>query len=501
MKTRLVILIVFFLNVFVGCAPETNSIVINSPVVNNDFQKLTTHKELMAFIEQVDSLNENIQVEILRKLEGEYVLPVVKIATKDTASQKVRIMILAQQHGDEPSGKEAVLELVAGFANSRFDELLDNVELYILPQVNPWGGDNNERRNSNDLDLNRDHLLLKTREIESVHRFFHKIKPHVTIDVHEYNPYYQEWTDFGYYKNADVQLGGITNPVAEEEITELFYNSLLPAVQKDVEANGHSFLEYTLGQIYNEEGRLRHSTVHIDDGRQSFGLMQTLSMIIEGKNGHTTLENLKKRTESQYTIMYSILKNISQNSNLVVEKVERARNHIIKEGLNEKFGVRFTHVQNRQKLSYPLWSIEHERDTIFSVDKYYPDRIITESIDVPFGYLVPSNDSILIDWMDKQQILYNQLNKMDDLQFFSYLIKREQVGESFEEWEFKDLDVDLIETQLESIQYVFVPIKQWAAKKIILAFEPRSMLGIFNETTFTYLLQKETYPILKAIQK
>ncbi|PLX25300.1 MAG: hypothetical protein C0599_00810 [Salinivirgaceae bacterium] len=499
MRALLIIYLVVLSSFFIACNSIPESIDISSPVVKAKFQKLTTHDEMMAFLAMADSLNGNIQLEVLGSLGDDYVMPVVKIATKKTNKHKVKVMILAQQHGDEPSGKEAVLELIAGFADGRFDELLKNLELYIFPQVNPWGGDHDVRRNKNDLDLNRDHLLLQSKEDQFVHHFFHNIKPQVTIDVHEYDPYYQEWTDFGYYKNADVQLGGLTNPMANKKITDLFYQKLLPTVQKDVETSGYSFTEYTLGQIYNEEGRLRHSTVHIDDGRQSFGLMQTLSMIIEGKYGHNSIDNLQRRTESQYTILQSILKNLSLNKRLVLKTVEEARINLVNRGPQRKFGVRFTHVQNGQKFAFPLWSIEEKKDTIFMVDRYYPERETTYSVDVPVGYLVASNDSLLIDWMNMQKILYTSFSLEDGMQVMGYKIEENTIKKSFEGWEFIDLNVQQEMIYVNPEQYVFIPIHQWSAKKIILAFEPQSMLALINEAPFSYLLESEDYPILKVV--
>jgi hypothetical protein len=490
---------ILFLFVLFGCQPKYENQEIIVPLVKSQYKSLTTHRQLLNFLQKADSISSYVHYDVIGKLGEGHVLPLVKITSNSNISDKLDVMVIAQQHGDEPSGKEAVLELIARFANGENLNLLDSINLHVFPQINPWGGDNDQRRNANNIDLNRDHLVLNTKENKLIHQYFHKIMPEVTIDIHEYDPYYEEWTNFGYYKNADVQLGGVTNPNIDEDISGLFYNSVLPEVHKDVESKGYSFLQYTLGQIYNEDGRLRHSTVHIDDGRQSFGVLQTLSMIIEGKYGRNSIDNIKYRTESQYATIVSILSNCAKKSSEIKKTVHQARNLTASGAYSDFVGVRFKHEKNGQKLAYPLWSISRQKDTLFMVDEYFPVRVSTDSVQMPLGYLIPKNDSVLLSWLNRNKIKVESVELSDDSRVLSYKILEKQKTECFEGWDFIDLIVTQQSIAIDQSDYLYVPTNQYAAQKIVLAFEPRSMLALFNEKTFYYLLENNSYPILKTV--
>ena len=65
-----------------------------------------------------------------------------------------KIFLYAQQHGDEHAGKEALLYLIQNLYKNP-DWLPEDVELWIIPTLNPDGNKTNQRRNSNGKDLNR----------------------------------------------------------------------------------------------------------------------------------------------------------------------------------------------------------------------------------------------------------------------------------------------------------------------------------------------------------
>jgi hypothetical protein len=47
--------------------------------------------------------------------------------------------------------------------------------------------------------------------------------------------------------------------------------------------------------------------------------------------------------------------------------------------------------------------------------------------------------------------------------------------------------------------YVYVPVHQFKSSLIVMAFEPRSMVGLVNYTAFAYLLEAgKLYPILRV---
>ncbi|ALO16517.1 Zinc carboxypeptidase [Salinivirga cyanobacteriivorans] len=483
---------------FWGC-DKTGKQSITYPIQQNNFSKVTTHKALMTFLQKVDTASDYITVKNAGHTSSAMAIPLVKIQ-KQTKQYKPTVFIIAQQHGNEPSGKEAALALIAGFANKKYMAVLDSINLLIMPQVNPWGNDHDERRTAGDFDLNRDHLVLATEANRIVHRVFHDYKPEITIDVHEYYPYRSSWEEFGYIKNFDVQLGGPTNPNINHSLFDLFYDEVLPYAKNAVEDAGYSFFEYTLGQIHSEGGRLRHSTTHIDDGRQSFGIMHSFPMIIEGKNGKTTNHNLERRTKSQLVLLESLIAWFYQNATRASNIVTKAKRELKNAKPGEKVGIRFAHIKGKQKLAYPLRSIKTDKDTIFMVKKYHSVRKSTETVDQPKAYLIPKDDFKLNAWLQKHHIEYENYEPGETEKITQYTIQKVDTATCNEGWDFLNVKVNTdMKTSVPADKaYIEVPTTQLAANKLVLALEPRSMLALLNDTSFHYLIEQKQYKILRV---
>ena len=85
-----------------------------TPLEKSNFSKLTSHSELVEFIKEVDAQSDLITSEVLTKtVEGRdaYVLYFSK-GKFGLDKNKVRVLIFAQQHGNEQSGKEGALLLI-----------------------------------------------------------------------------------------------------------------------------------------------------------------------------------------------------------------------------------------------------------------------------------------------------------------------------------------------------------------------------------------------------
>ncbi|MBW3582890.1 MAG: hypothetical protein KY455_07310 [Euryarchaeota archaeon] len=101
--------------------------------------------------------------------------------------ERVRTFIFTQQHGNEPAGTPAALTLLDDIAKGgSIAETLENQVLILLPMVNPDGAEKEQRRNSQDRDINRDHIGLETPEANLLHDVLNRFDPHVAMDHHEY---------------------------------------------------------------------------------------------------------------------------------------------------------------------------------------------------------------------------------------------------------------------------------------------------------------------------
>ncbi len=481
---------------FYGCANELN----NTPLEKSNFQKLTSHEELNEFLDLADSYSEKIKVKKLCTTSELKQIKYVEISADEFGSDtsKLKVLIFAQQHGNEQSGKEASLALIKDIAKGEFDSLLRKIDLIIIPQMNPYGNDHDKRRNKNNADLNRDHLLMNEVEIQSLHDLFHKIMPSVTLDIHEYYPFSKSWQEFGYFKNFDEQFGLVSNPNVDSSIHKFSRNVILPLMKKNVVREGFTFHEYFVGGPPNLY-RIRRSATDIDDGRNSFGLLGTFSFILEGKNGRTSLSNIKHRTNGQLVAVKSLLKIIYQKSTVIKEITKTVRSKLQVGNINDEVIIRSEYEGiDGESLRLDLLSTNSNKDTTLIITNYHPVVVKKLSVKMPKGYLIKNNNKLTLQFLRKHKITMEQYDPDTSDTITCYKIIR------IEERNNEELDniypiIKKYNFQInEDEDYTFIPTHQLASKLLVLALEPQSMLGLVQYENYRQkLIQQLNYQLFR----
>ena len=472
-----------------------------TPLEQHYFNKLTSYAELVGYLEKITEKSDQIALDYVGKsVEGKR-LPLLKVARSGNwDNDRLTVFFFAQQHGDEPSGKEGMLLLLRDLARGIHNDWLDHANILIMPQVNPDGAELNKRHNAKGTDLNRDHLIMSSPEVQAVHWVFEEYKPEMTVDVHEYDPYSTSWRSFGYLKNFDIQLGGLTNKNVDPRLKKLFKNAALPFVGEYVKEKGYSFFEYTLGD-FPSGGRLRHSTVDINDGRQSLGILNTLSFIVEGKYGKDSVDQLERRAKSQLRTAKGLILFAVNNETKIQKTVHKAREELKEVEKGDKVAIRMHHTKGENALKYPLRSMKSGNDTVFHVKKFHSDIVSVLDVKRPSGYLVPVSDKKLVEWMNRNYITYHDFNPDHTYKIRQYNIQKinRQVDEGLENY-YPKVEQVVYPKQIHSGDYFFVPISQLRSNKIVTALEPQSMIGLVNYPSFEYLLlNNENYPVLRLI--
>ena len=107
----------------------------------------------------------------------------------------VKILIWSQMHGNEATGTAAIFDILNFLKknknlSSEKKSILKNCTLYFIPMLNPDGAEKNKRRNSADVDINRDARGLQTPEGQILMNFIDKIKPDFAFNLHDQEKYY-----------------------------------------------------------------------------------------------------------------------------------------------------------------------------------------------------------------------------------------------------------------------------------------------------------------------
>jgi hypothetical protein len=484
----------FFLALMLmGNMSATAQQMILTPGETAGYSKLTTNKQLVDFLKQCDLQSDQMSVNYYPLAESR-LFPVVTFYGNEPLAGKPTVLLLAQQHGNEPSGMEGLSLLIRDLAKGLHKDIVANLNLIILPQCNPYGNDFNQRRTAKSIDMNRDHLLIKAQETAIIQQIFDDYRPQFTVDFHEYYPFGNGWQEFGYRRNFDIQLGGLTNINTDQAIRDIFKSEILPWVENGLIKKGYTFFEYTLGDFPSGE-RLRHSTIDVNDGRQSFGIAGTLSLIVEGMNGRDSLERLQKRSQSQYETALLLLKFASDNADRIQQMSAKAR-----EKLNnpvDSVSIRQDHFRGDDVLNYPLLSLKTLRDTIFSVEAYHPEVKSLLRVYPPKGYFVPVADTLLINWLKCSNFVFSS-EIPEGGEFIAY--RMGVINSSLLEG-IEGSDPEVFRETVSDIKpgsYFYVPVTGIYSHKIIIALEPQSMYGIASYPEFDYLLRQERFPVLRV---
>ncbi|MCX6150556.1 MAG: DUF2817 domain-containing protein [Ignavibacteriales bacterium] len=484
---------------FLNCQAQE----IQTPLEKSNYTKLSSNEEIIGFVKEAAAQNSLIKFEIIgRTIEGRNI-PAVKISTTEFGidKTKIKVLIFAQQHGNEHSGKEGSLMLLKEIAGGKLNHLFKKIDLILIPQMNPDGSERDERRNSHGMDLNRNHLILTEPETQALHKLFNQYLPEVTADVHEYYPYSKDWLEYGYIKNHDEQIGSITNPNVSLVIKNYTRKTFLPFIKESLNKNGFTSFEYIPGGPPEKE-RIRLSTYDINDGRQSLGILNSFSVIFEGKNGKDSIDNIKHRAEGQCAAMKALLEFVYNDKDRIINMVESGREKLLNSKPGEKIAIRVEHVKGDELLALPLRSVRTGKDTIVTVKEYHPvDKILLE-VEKPIGYLIPKADSNL-----------TRLLKLHDLKYENFIA---ETFYNIEEYRIVKIDFDVVEEDSllypkvekktadinNPDDYYFVPTRQLHSNMLVLGLEPQSTLGIVQYKIYKYLLEiGKSYPILRVVKK
>ncbi len=475
------------------------------PSVKSNFTRLTTYQELSAFIEQLDRQSGLLKVEIAGKSVKGRNLYAMKFSDSEFGrdASKIRVLIFAQQHGNEQSGKEGALLLARELLRPENRYLFNKIDLLLIPQVNPDGSEVNQRRNANGMDLNRNHLILTEPETIALHHLFDRYLFEVTMDVHEYSPYGEDWMTYGYRKNSAITMGVTTNLNVAESIRELSNKDYLPFIFGYLHDRNYSSFTYCPGGP-PELAYIRHSTFDINDGRQSLGIQNTFSFIQEGMNGKDdSIENIQHRAESQMAGMRGLLEYIFGNKDRVKKLVADEREKLLQGEAGKVISIQSVHVADGRQLELPLFSCKSGNDTLVIVKDYRPVVKSLYDVSEPMGYLIPKDCTLLVDWAIRQDLLQIPLQLNSGEQIEQYMIS------SVDSIDFEgDIVVDpgIVRNDLKEMHaeadYIYIPTNQLKGKLVVLALEPKSMLGLVTYPKYACLLQKgKPFPVLRVMKK
>lgn len=494
-----------------ACAGPTT---YTTPLEEAQGDVLTSHQEMMTFLTELQAGTEAFTLDTVgTSVEGR---PIVLLHFTSgsgegsegsggqgtaTGGDPLKVFIFAQQHGNEPSGKEAAIALARDVATGAFTGFMPQVDFYLIPQVNPDGSEAQERRNANDMDLNRDHLTLTTPEVQAVHAVFQDIMPHVVLDVHEYGITSSSWVDQGIRKDFGQQIGGLSNTNMPMALRSYAWDQVIPAMEEELEARDVALQRYLVTD--GPDARFRYSTAALNDGRNSTGIYNTLSFLIEGRNGLTVEESIRERTRQQLETMKAFLRYLGDHAGEVKSLVEGEREKLAGPNPPEQVDLVMDYVPDPQRPTVSVGVVDVEsgaRDTLV-IEAFHPRVEASVSVTRPEGYLVPSSLQDVLGVLERHGI--------ETIPVDAPMTVRAQVYQIREVEETTKEDKDFLEVRVTSQErrmevpgdHFYVPSQGLQSNLIVSLLEPQSQWGLAPLPEFQYMLEPGSqYPIVRVLE-
>jgi len=466
-----------------------------APVERSGYQRVTAYDSLQAFLKEVGS-TAIVHVEPLAKSRSGRTLAVAKVSSSKVIGEdpsKLRVLLFAQQHGDEHTGKEALSMLLARFASGDLSHLLDKIDLLVVPQMNPDGSELFQRRTTDSVDLNRNHVLLTSPETRALHDLFYQWLPQVTLDVHEYGTMSRSWSDSGFIRIADTQLGMLTNANTSQEVRNLQHNSIFPYIAGYMHGQGYFFQEYIVG---SPSDRVRHSTTEINDGRQSFGVLGTVSFIQEGIKWRTREEQLERRVKSQLASIRALLEYCSSNAEKIIQIVSDERARLLTLA-GKPIAMRMDHFNGKGELQIPVRMVATQRDTVWQVKPYHGEVRMQKSTLLPEKYIIEQKDSAIVQLLRRHHVRVEEVMQESKVNVTAYAVDSTHRSEIEEETQpLVSVSSGSMTKTLKPGDFI-VPTKQLQSMLLTIILEPESMWGLTKYDQFGYLLNEKQYPVLR----
>jgi hypothetical protein len=101
------------------------------------------------------------------------------------------ILLWSQMHGDEPTATSALFDFHNYIRMHRSEpvvkRMLDNLTIHVVPMLNPDGAERYQRRNAQDIDINRDAVRLQTPEGRALKALRDRVNPTLGFNLHNQN--------------------------------------------------------------------------------------------------------------------------------------------------------------------------------------------------------------------------------------------------------------------------------------------------------------------------
>ena len=255
---------------------------LRTPLEQHDHARLSTPEEIAAYLGVLAAQTPGATLWPLGHSAGGRPLTALRLPARRADQPCLRVLLVGCQHGaSEAAGGEALLMLARQLAGGGRHGAVEYLEFVIYPDANPDGRALDSSRNAEEVNINRDFVLLTQPESRALDRLLREFAPHIVLDAHEsaiLKP--QSLAREGYMTDFETQFDCGNNPAIPGALRAYAEHSLLPALIARVAAHGVPAQRY-IREILSVSQVASHGGLTARKFRNRAGLSGALSFLLE----------------------------------------------------------------------------------------------------------------------------------------------------------------------------------------------------------------------------
>lgn len=360
----------------------------------------TTQEEMMDFIRALDGEGDNMYVfPYGTSPKYGYEMPIV-VFTKENVKGKTleevaeifktnakpTLHFEGQIHSNEPAGGEVTLAFIKQMDGAYGDKILDTMDVYFIPRVNPDGAHDFIRQSvKTKEDMNRDFMSVKNEEVRLVIGAYNLFRPEVTVCTHEQHVVRNENERSARMDDVSVNMSSVARslPEAAEVSLEIMEQARANVTAKGLRIGTYSDYFYSANTLV-DNGYLGN--------RGSIGMLTETLGILGGAGWY------ERRVASSYTAIKTLIDYVAEHPDKIVDLVRRNRADLVTRGATYDEGDLFI-ANFAASRSGPVWpgSMMDQHTGEVSDPDYTFTMLMPSASDIklarprPTAYVVPQN--------------------------------------------------------------------------------------------------------------
>lgn len=298
-----------------------------TPAFATGKRDFTSQNELMAFLRDLSGRATSMRLDATARSQQGRELPVVFFSRDQSAlgdGRKPVVLVIAQQHGNEPAGGEAALVLARRLGTGDLEDLLNSIDVIIVPRANPDGAAAFVRGLANGIDPNRDHTLLRTPEIQAIGALFIRYQPQLVLDCHEFTVGGRWVAKVGGLERIDAMIQYATVPNLPPSLNHAEAEIFLPAILAAFDANGltHDWYHTTDGS--RVDSPVAMGGIGPDTSRNVAGLRNAVSFLLETRGIGLGRAHFARRVQTHIVAAEAIMQRAAKDPGSLMTVSRRA---------------------------------------------------------------------------------------------------------------------------------------------------------------------------------